>query len=120
MNTAHLEILNILVALRVWHQSWANSKIAIDCDNEALVYVVNTGRTSDLTLAAIARNIQSEASRRNIKLQVKHIAGKANVIADLFSRWTITAHPQIKLDQLFSTHQWDEASIQHNTIGWSI
>ena len=93
MNIAHLEVLNILVALRVWHQSWANSNIAIACDNEAVFYVLTTGRTRDLTLAAIARNIQFEASRNNIELRVQHIAGKANVIADLLSRWTITAHP---------------------------
>ena len=28
------------------------------CDNEAVVHVLNSGRTRDLTLAAIARNIQ--------------------------------------------------------------
>ena len=63
MNIAHLEILNILVALRVWHQFWANKKVAIACDNEAVVYVLNTGRTRDLTVAAIARNIQFVAAK---------------------------------------------------------
>ena len=42
MNIAHLEILNILVALRVWHQFWANKNVAIACDNEAVVYVLKT------------------------------------------------------------------------------
>ena len=55
MNIAHLEILKILVALRVWHKFGANSKIAIACDNDAVVYFLNTGRTRDLTLAAIAQ-----------------------------------------------------------------
>ena len=55
MNIAHLEILKILVALRVWHKFWANSEIAIACDNEAVVYVLNTCRTRDLTLAAITQ-----------------------------------------------------------------
>ena len=120
LNKAHCEILNILVALRVWHHFLANSKIAIACDNEAVVYVLNTGRTRDLTLAAIARNIQFKASRSDIELQVRHIAGKANVVADLLSRWTITAHPQIKLNHLLPTHEWDEVNIQHTTIDWSI
>ena len=93
MNIAHLEILNI-VALRVWHQFWANKKVAIACDNEAVVHVLNTGRTRDLTLAAIAHNIQFEAARDNIDLQVNHIPGKLNVVADLLSRWTTVAHPQ--------------------------
>ena len=109
MNIAHLKILNILVALRVRHHSWANSKIAIACD-EAVVYLLNSGRTRDLTLAAIARNIQFEAFRSNIDLQVQHIAGKANIVAGLLSRLTIIAHPQIKLDQLLPTHQWDEVN----------
>ena len=63
MNIANLEILNILVALRVWHQLWGNKKVAIACDNEAVVYVLNTGRTRDLMLAAIAHNIQFEAAK---------------------------------------------------------
>ena len=108
------------MALRVWHQFWGNTKIAIACDNDAVVYVLNSGRTRDLTLAAIARNIQFEACRSNIELQIQHIAGKANVIADRLSRWTITAHPQIRLNQLLPTHQWDEVNIQHTTIDWSI
>ena len=95
MNIAHLEILNI-VALRVWHQFWANKKVAIACDNEAVVHVLNTGRTRDLTLAAIAHNIQFEAARDNIDLQANHIPGKLNVAADLLSRWTTVAHPQNK------------------------
>ena len=86
MNIAHLEILNILVALRVWHQFWADKKVTIACDNEAVVYVLNTGRTRDLTLAAIARNIQFEAAKNNIDLQVNHISSKLNVVADLLSR----------------------------------
>ena len=120
MNIADLEILNILVALRVWHQFWANNKVAIACDNEAVVYVLNTGRTRVLTLAAIANNIHFEAAKSNIELQVQHISGKANVIADLLSRWAITAQPQCKLDQLLPTHQWDYVSIHQARIDWSI
>ena len=53
----HLEMLNILVALRAWSQQWAASKILLKCDNQAVVSVLNSGRTQDLTLGAMARNI---------------------------------------------------------------
>ena len=94
--------------------------MAIACDNKAVVYVLNTGRTRDLTLAAIARNIQFEAVRNNIDLQVNHIPGKQNVVADLLSRWTTVAHPQIKLAEMLPTHQWELVHIDYAHIDWSI
>ena len=54
----HLEMLNILAALRVWQTQWSNMKVGIACDNLAVVQVLTSGKTRQLTLAAIARNIQ--------------------------------------------------------------
>ena len=81
-NIAHLEMLNILVALRVWNHCWAKTRIRIAHDNEAVVHVLNLGRTRDFTLAAIARNIQLQVATWDINIQVIHIAGKENHIAD--------------------------------------
>ena len=94
LQIVHLEMLNILAALRVWKDQWKDKKVAIACDNLAVVQVINVGRTRDLTLAAIARNIQFQAAVNNINLKVTHIAGKKNVIADLLSRWQTTSNPQ--------------------------
>ena len=104
-NIAHLEMLNILVALRVWHHYWAKSRVQIACDNEAVVHVLNSGRTRDLTLAAIARNIQLQIATCDINLQVVHIPGKDNQIPDLLSRWTIIEDPHSKLIRLLPHHE---------------
>ena len=74
-NICHLEMLNILLALRVWIDHWANSMISVACDNQAMVQVLNSGKTRDLTLAAIARNIQFHVATRDIDLKVTHIPG---------------------------------------------
>ena len=58
-------------------------KVGIACDNLAVVQVLNIGRTRDLTLAAIARNIQYQAALSNIELKVTHIPGKKNVIQSI-------------------------------------
>ena len=58
LQIVHLEMLNILAALKIWHHYWANKKVAIACDKLAVVQVLSSCRTRDLTLAAIARNIQ--------------------------------------------------------------
>ena len=75
----HLEMLNILVALRVWGQAWQGKKLLVHCDNKVVVVILNTGATRDLTLAAIARHIfmQSVKCDMNIngKKGVNSIAG---------------------------------------------
>ena len=120
LNIVHLEMLNILVALRVWNQSWAKSRVRIACDNEAVVHVLNSGRTRDLILAAIARNIQLQVATWDINLQVNHIAGKDNHFADLLSHWTIIEDPQVKLKTCLPQHQWVGIQQNHLHINWCI
>ena len=72
------------------------------------MYVLNTGRTRYLTLTTvIARNIQYHAATSNLDLKITHIPGKSNVIADLLSRWSITADPLSQLSTLLPRHDWD-------------
>ena len=120
LNIVHLEMLNILVALRVWNSTWAKSKVHIACDNEAVVHVLNSGKTRDLTLAAIARNIQLQVATWDINLQVNHIAGKDNHIADLLSRWSLMGDPQVNLNRLLPQHQWVEICETHLHLDWCI
>ena len=71
-----LEMLNILVALTAWGAQWSNKRISIACDNEAIVYVLDSGKARDLTLAAKARNFQFEMGIYKIDLRVVHIPGE--------------------------------------------
>ena len=119
-NIAHTEMLNILVAIRLWHQQWYNKTIRICCDNKASVEVLTSGRTHDRTLAAIARNIQLTAALSEIDLKVVHIPGKDNCIADLLSRWNITVSQSIKLNKLLPVHNWVPIPLQYLEIDWSI
>ena len=96
----HLEMLNILVALRVWTQQWATKKILLKCDNQAVVSVLNSGKTQDLALTSMARNISMMLAVNHIELQVVHILGSSNKIADLLSRWYITKNPDEPLQAL--------------------
>ena len=120
MQIVHLEMLNILAALRLWHKSWHNCKVAIACDNLAVVQVLNSGKTRDLTLAAIARNIQFQVATSNINLKVTHIPGKVNVIADLLSRWCSRPMANATLHQLLPVHSWVNVDESHIMIDWSI
>ena len=116
----HLEMLNILVALRVWSQQGAANKILLKCDNQAVVSVLNLGRTQDLTLGAMARNISMLLAIHDIELQVIHILGSDNKIADLLSRWFITENPADKLQQFLKDPFWLNVNHDFLKVVWSI
>ena len=69
---------------------WAGGRICFECDNEAVVSVVRTGKTRDKVLAAYVRNICILASIFDINLVIVHLPGVSNTVADLLSRWDNT------------------------------
>ena len=83
----HLEMINILIAIRLFKFQWASQKVLIRCDNEAVVTVLKSGKTRDPYLAACARNIWFESALADIDLQYAHIRGVDNKVADVLSRW---------------------------------
>ena len=101
-----LEMLNVVVALKVWSQLWADKKVKIHCDNQAVVEVLTTGKTKDPFLATCARNIWLIAAIFNIEIIVIHVPGQNNHIADLLSRWVITVNSEDKVRQYLPNFIW--------------
>ena len=85
-NIAHLEMINNLVAFKVWHKQWSGQRIVIICDNQAVVAVLTNGKSRDQILGKHARNIFMWLSTCYIDIKVVHIAGKNNLMEDLLSR----------------------------------
>ena len=52
LRIVHLEMFNIVVALRLWAKFWSHSYVRIHCDNMTVVQVVKTSKTKDQFLAA--------------------------------------------------------------------
>ena len=90
----------------IWAKLWADKKVKIHCDNQAVVEVLTTGKTKDPFLATCARNIWLITAIFNIEIIVIHVSGKHNQIADLLSRWVITVDPECKLRQLLPNFIW--------------
>ena len=116
----HLEMLNILVALRIWCHQWATHRILLKCDNQAVVSVLNSGKTHDLTLGAMARNIAMILAIHDIDLQVIHVLSADNKIADLLSRWYIIENPVVKLKKFIENPVWLNVHNEMLTLDWSI
>ena len=80
------EMINVLVCIRVWGHLWLDKRIVIYCDNRAVVDIMERHKTRDKRLEAILRDILFVMARLNIHLEVKHVMGQKNPIADGLSR----------------------------------
>ena len=58
----------------------------IHCDNWAVVQVVRSGGGRDSLLNACLRNLWLELASWDIDLNIQHIRGSDNIIADALSR----------------------------------
>ena len=79
-------MLNVLLALRVWGSKLANKIVRLWCDNRAVVDIMTRRKTKDKHLGEILREVLMLQATYNINLEVCHIAGKNNDIADALSR----------------------------------
>ena len=86
LKIVHLEMLNLVIALKLWARDWVHSAVKFYCDNPAVVQVVRTGKTRDNMLTRCLRNIWLITASHDTDLQIDHIQGRANKIADLLSR----------------------------------
>ena len=87
LNITHFEMVNIIIALKLWGQQWANKKVLLKTDNMAVAHICTNGYTRDMVLATYVRNMWLLTAKYDIELVVQHVEGKNNVIADVLSRW---------------------------------
>ena len=101
-------------------ENWQNQHVVIKCDTQAVVSVLNSGKTQDLTLAAIARNTMMYIAQCDIDLQVVHILGVDNKVVDLLYRWYITSHQGKILETFLPNPRWLHLPRDIADIDWSI
>ena len=80
LTIVHLEMFNILIALRLGGKFWQHSVVNIFYDNMAVVQVVAK------FLAACIRNVWLITAQLDLDLSISDIKGSDNEIADLLSR----------------------------------
>ena len=86
MNIAGLELLVVIVMCKVWKEKFAGKSVLIRCDNEAVSWVLNTGRVHDSTLIMLMREMVYIAAGV-FEFRAIYWPGKINTLPDLLSRW---------------------------------
>jgi len=98
---AHFEMINVVVAVKLFKDKWQHRRITVHCDNMACVNVLQTGRGRDPFLLQCAREIWLLSAIHDFTLLVQHCRGHENILADCLSRW--------HLDPAYESCFWQHA-----------
>ena len=86
-SSALSELYPIAVACHVWGSSWRRKRIAVLCDNVAVVEIINRGRSSSPDIMLFMRRITWLSVVNNFIITARHVPGHSNAIADALSRF---------------------------------
>ncbi|MCU7858829.1 MAG: hypothetical protein KZQ86_03130 [Candidatus Thiodiazotropha sp. (ex Lucinoma kastoroae)] len=81
-----LELFPILVSLHLWGQNLRNKKIRFNCDNMAVVQIINSMTSKSELVMCLVRLLTIRCLELNIVLKSTHIDGFRNDICDSLSR----------------------------------
>ena len=81
-----LEMLNIVIAIKLWAPKLQGHVVRVRCDNAAAVSVLQTGRGRASFLLSCAREIWRYTAEYKFQIQVSHVPGEQNTLADALSR----------------------------------
>ena len=74
----HLELLTMSVNVCSWGRLWQGHRMQLLCNNEAVVSVINTGRTRDMVLATCLQEIWLRSAQGKLELCAIHLSSYAN------------------------------------------
>ena len=80
------ELFPIVLAAATWGPEWHSAQLSCNCDNEAVVYVINKGSARDPIVAHLLRCLFFYAAHYHFSIRAVHIAGQTNILADALSR----------------------------------
>ena len=83
---AHLEMLNLVIAIKLWAKWWKGHRIEIRCDNMNTCILVMRGKSADPYMQKCARELYLVAATNDIDLNVIHTPGMELTVADALSR----------------------------------
>ena len=80
------ELVPIVIAAAIWGKHWAGCTVLANCDNAAVVAIINQGSSKNQECMHLMRCLSFIAAQFNFNLVAAHIKGVDNILADALSR----------------------------------
>lgn len=95
LSIAFQELYPIVIAAILWGSLWSRKKILFFCNNLAVVYILNKGRSPCKQIMNLVRKLTLVAMLNNFSFTATHLSSKSNCIADALSRQQIAKFRQL-------------------------
>jgi hypothetical protein len=92
------EMLAVTTAILTWQHDLASHGVIIACDNEAIVAVLDKGRSKNQTIFDLVRVVYLTAAKRAITVSAVHVPGLQNPAADALSRLDVASFRRLAPD----------------------
>lgn len=92
------ELFPIVWAIEVWGNQMANRSICFNCDNEALVHVLNKQSSTEKNVMFLIRRLVLLSLQYNVLFSAIHLPGKLNILSDALSRLQISKFQKLMPD----------------------
>ncbi len=80
------ELLPVVMALAVWEYQWSGKSVRCQCDNAAVVAIINTGTSKNERAMHLMQSACFFLARHDVRVWAEHIPGVENRSADALSR----------------------------------
>ena len=80
------ELIPVVMAAAIWGLDWAGKSVRLQCDNAAVVAIVNSGSSRDQDAMHLLRCLAFITATFGFTLSASHIRGVDNDLADALSR----------------------------------
>jgi hypothetical protein len=90
INITVKELYPIVLALELWGNKLQNKSVMFNCDNEALVFVLNKQSSKDPQIMYLVRRLVLLSLSFTILFIFTHLLGRCNVISDVLSRLQVS------------------------------
>ena len=107
------ELIPVLIATVIWGKKWKGCLVVANCDNEAVVVILNSRCSKDPHLMHMLRTLFFIESHYQFKITAKHIPNTLNTLADHLSRH--------KLEHFYDYHRTAShypSCIPKNLLQW--
>ena len=87
VHITHLEMITVMVALKLLAPKLHGIRLRIYCNNQSVVSILNHGKSKDLKLQELLREVTYIQACYNFEMQAEYIASDQNCIPDILSRY---------------------------------
>lgn len=115
-----IELFPILVSMHIWDKQFENKKILFNCDNMAVVHIINKMTSKSENVMCILRLLTLKCLHNNTIVKAAHVQGSKNEICDSLSRFQFNRFrelaPEADLEPcLVPSHLWHVCNLDQGS-----